>query len=155
MRLTKAMRNEILNSIMDDVPQKDYATEYKNLIQKTAYEQLPDAVKRIHDDIALQVFLEKECIYYRHHSWGVCARNNQFDITPVKSKLDKIIDASQIQDKERRQMRTKIMGALNSVTTFKAAKLALPEFEKYFPEPEEPIDTNLISNLKKMGWKQK
>jgi hypothetical protein len=63
------------------------------------------------------------------------------------------------QQKKRWDLETKLRGVIDSFTTVKTAREALPEFAKYLPEIDGsrcktlPAIAGLVADLQNIGWK--
>ena len=63
------------------------------------------------------------------------------------------------QNDKRRELEAKLHGVIDSFTTVKLAREALPEFAKYLPEVDGnrcktlPAIAGLVADLQNVGWK--
>lgn len=157
MRLTNSIRNNIVDSIMNDVPTEDFQTQFEKLVHKESYKQLPEQIKKIYDNPELRKYLGGSTVRCFNSGLGsILTLNSEFDESKIRISMDAIAQRNNIQKEDRRRIKNQILIALDSVSTIKAARDLMPEFDKYFPKPNQvmkyPIANNIVSDLKSMGW---
>jgi len=155
MRLTKAMKNQILDAVMADVPEVDYDDQIKVIAAKEAFEQLP---------VELRVAMErnKDVINYLATSYNLGARVSNCHYEPsdaVKAETLPIFEARAEQYTARCNLKKELYGVFQAVTTTQKLLKMFPEFEKYIPVEMEnttnlPV-TKVIGDLMNAGWPKK
>lgn len=166
MRLTNTLRKAFVHAVMDDVPSVDYQEQARELMNKAAEQNLPDALKRA---IALDPSI-RDWIESRYHHLGKYPLSglflrgtrealDQLDKDEVlQEQLQVLSDRLAEQNKCRSQLQEKIEGIAASCTTRKQLLQALPEFEQYLPEETAassrsvPALANLLADLTAAGW---
>ena len=166
MRLTNTLRKAFVHAVMDDVPSVDYQEQARELMNKAAEQNLPDALKRA---IALDPSI-RDWIESRFHHVGKYPLSGMFLLgtrealdqldkdEALQQKLQVLSDALAEQNKCRSQLQEKMEGIAASCTTRKQLLEALPEFEQYLPEEiaassrSVPALANLLADLTAAGW---
>lgn len=161
MKLTNYIRDAFINSAIADVPQTDYDERIRGLIVKDFVDQLPTAVREIWEK-------ESTCeyVYTTYQSFfNVSAaipvrRNAERKLTiEAQKKLAELAVKSKAQDREIRELKSKLRSVAYSCTTRKKLVELLPEFEKYLPADEQqaakvmlPAVANVVADFTKAGW---
>lgn len=164
MKLTKYIRDAFVRAAMNDVPVVDYYAQAQTIAQADALEQMPDKIKAIHADPAVQGYLNKHIVRLTSNwGWGsnqaAVYAMSDFKLSPAAiKKIEALVAAKAAQDASRDNLQTKLRGAAYAVTTRKALVNMLPEFENYLPADEAaacktlPAVANLFSDFVKAGW---
>ncbi len=165
MKLTKAIREAFVRSVMNDVPMVDYDEQASKLVLAAL-----DAfwVGNIGPLAQRQKMVEHKIIsgtYYNlpnplHSTYGYGPDTYRWvDQQPaLHNELCAIAKEKHAQNIRHEELRRKIEGVANSVTTRKALADALPEFEKYLPEDAPaavrslPVVQNVVADFVKAGW---
>lgn len=161
MKLTKYHRQAFVRSVMDDVPKEDYEAKVHALVIEDSILQLPEKLQKIARDKTLSQYVNREHYWMREFSntYVFCISRGDFKLTAeAQAKFDELNTLQMAQNEARQQLRRKLESAINSCTTDTQVRKALPEFAKYLPEAESPVDrtvpviANLVSDLMSMGW---
>lgn len=162
MRLTNMDRDAFITAVMDDVPKIDYQTQAEKIAREGLDKSLPEdllaVVKKYpqhFDTSTVRLPSPLNNIAVR----GPYNYSSLEKLPKVEAELDKLAAKYQLQKEARRDLRTKIHGAIYGCTTLKAAQERLPEFVKYLPKdrdgtltPNLPAVVNLVADLTKAGW---
>jgi len=166
MKLTNYIRDAFINSVMNDVPEKDLHEEGKKIFEKAYLDSLPS-------EIQLAWALPKCKPYVNTRYAGICgssfplpcdgsSTHRNLD-TPlkVKDKIDTLTAQYKAQQDNRNTLRYKVKGAAYACTTTKHLRTLLPEFDRYLPAEEEktlrtlPAVQNIAADFVKAGWSAK
>lgn len=161
MKLTKGDKEVIITKILNDLPQTVTREEIHSTLQKEMDKLLPKELKAYKDTdqvdrirLAYKSFWgsdKRECVSV--NLYGYCSKDHDV--------LDKIarpmIDTFYKELYTRQELKDKLTTAFAGITTLKKAIQIFPEFEQYFPKPEEktanlPIHTDVIVDLMHAGW---
>lgn len=162
-RLTIADRDAFVRRVMQDVPKVDYEQQMTDLILADAVAQLPPKVRAVWDDTATRGFLDTSSYWdTRQLVPSVMVpfpSRRDWQLSDLASVvLDKLNAAAEAQKRTLDDLRSKLRGVAASVTTVKALRTALPEFEKYMPVDEAatsrtvPAIANVVSDFVRAGW---
>lgn len=165
MRLTKHIREAFVRAAMNDVPTVDYGAQAQALAEKTLIELMPASVKKLLKDKDAELWINKEWVYMpRHFSSfsGYCPIGESSIISQrrpeVWAKIGDLHAKHEQQREKLAQLRRKLEGCAESVTTRKALAELLPEFEKYLPADERaaiktlPAVANVVADFAAAGW---
>jgi hypothetical protein len=162
MRLNKYHKNAFVKAVMDDVPKHDYQKDLETVANKEIQEMLPKEIFKIWNDNKLKGYLETRPLSLHYFNFSVPLSYEERCSFVERPSIKKIVEADEIQRKERRALRRKIQAAIDSVTTVKKAKELLPEFAKYLPDEKDApsklapaVIANLASDLSAAGWPKK
>ena len=166
MKLTLSMKNQIVSAVMADVPDRDWFKEAKDLVLPAVVAKLPAPIRRIYDDNLLSPYLKHVAVRPRStHTLTVSVPTADTHPVEVLEGMDagvrKKFEALGLAMREARNTRMNMQGELlrsfKMVTTLKQFEEAFPELKKYLPTPQRPVPnlpatTDLMDNLKKIGW---
>ena len=161
MKLTKYHREAFVRSVMDDVPKVDYETQAHKLILEDSIAQLPEKLQKMARDKTTSQYLNMDHHWLREFGslYVFSLRQEGFKLSATAQvEFDKINELQKAQNEARRHLRNKVDGVIRSCTTDVQVRKALPEFSKYLPEAESPVDrtvpviANLVADLMSMGW---
>lgn len=162
MRLTKSLADTLVDSIMQDVPKKDYAAEYEKRVKQIAFEILPTEIQNLPKEL-FDRFIDK--FHYWPGEDGISSFYLRGDtltqrILNVKVKSDKECDdllAAHVEQRERlRNLKAELRGAISACNTDKQFRNRFPEFAKYLPEETKTASlptVPIVEHLKAAGWK--
>ena len=156
MRLTNAMRAQILDAIMADVPKIDYMAQIDAILAVYAHDALP---------VELRVAIERNPDIKNYLATGYTGGrrvfNCHYNVTEeiMTKELQPLHDASYSQYTKRNALERELRGVFNAVTTTQKLAKMFPEFEKYIPTETEnttnlPV-TKVIGDLMNAGWPKK
>lgn len=163
MRLTKSLVIALVNSIIQDVPKKDYAAEYEKRVRQIAFEILPTEIQNLPKEL-FDRFIDKF-----HHWPGVDGMSSFYlrgdsltqRILRDKLSLDKecedLLDAHSEQRERLRELKVELKGAISACNTDKQFRDKFPEFAKYLPEETKTANlptVPIVEHLKAAGWKE-
>ena len=176
MRLTKAIKESIIDRVMDDIPKVDYDAEVRRLVTNDIIKQLPRPVFECWSDPELRGYIDKG-YYTATPSSGYSNRgvdgtrvrcivsvmapsdNRKIELSEsVKGDVTRLMDKYLEQELERVKIRHELEINLSGITTAKRLTECFPEFTKYLPTPVAkcntlPATTELMDNLRKAGWR--
>lgn len=163
MRLTSEIKKEIINKIIDDIPQHDFRQQAHDLMKKEYEKLIPKEIKEL-----IKTNPERFSKEYRGYDAPGCWEGVQVCVIGHSREEDKLSASvlAQIhellkQNEDQRQMLNKVHNELSTafagISTLKKAIEIFPEFEKYFPIPEDspkylPVHTNVVVSLMDAGW---
>ncbi|MGG2044858.1 Nmad5 family putative nucleotide modification protein [Burkholderia gladioli] len=165
MRLSTHHREAFVRAVMDDVPQVDFDEQARVLVQKWATARLPAKLRALQREFS---------DYFQHESvWLPGSLNNVMCVTNTGSSdtakrikedpdlhplLNELSRAKTAQADARKVLRAKITSTIGMCSTLKQAHERLPEFAKYLPSLDAPVDrtvpmvANLVADLTAAGW---
>ena len=186
MKLTKAHKAEFVRAVLADVPTKNYPTKAEDLARKMCQANYKDlglasindkrlayagiyvrVWRNVHEDLVV----DSRPSNARHGDYlcisvAQIAGNGLLDY-----EIDEITDCPEMMAIRQgyadelnmlNNLRKQLTAVIDSCSTLKQAKEALPEFIKYLPEePGKAIDRtlpvvgNLVADLMKVGWPKK
>lgn len=138
IKLTKAMRQEICEKIMADVPKVDYVTQARELVEKDMYDALPDDVKEFYDKHKELLMGAQVCIaptsggtsiWIRVWGYGYSA---QIPLATAAAARD-LLELNKKQEKHLNTLSSKVMQTLCAYTTVAKLRNDCPQFDKYLP----------------------
>lgn len=165
MKLTEHNRNSICRSIMNDVPQPEYYEVMLRALVDAAVDLLPDEVKKLWYDPELRSFVNTASIYCDSIGYvkGVPWSDDSItfdDFGPAAPALmDKVRELEDIKV-ECEAAERRVRAALKGCSTVNTLRKRYPEFKKYIDmefgkgsnSENPPAETNLITDLMKLGW---
>jgi hypothetical protein len=88
-RVTKDLRENMMRSIMKDLPSRDYRVEIHKLVQDTVVEQLPPEVATVYADEDLRKYVVSSTIDVRkgNESISMWMRNDDFHVYGLTSHM--------------------------------------------------------------------
>lgn len=170
MKLTVQMKNQIINAIMADIPEHNYHQDAKDLVLPVVVDKLPAAIRRIYDDNALAPYLKHMVIRPRSNAGLTVSIPSaegsyttdilQYLDVKTLNKFEALGVAMREARQKRQNMMSELMRSFKLVSTFKQFEDAFPKLKRYLPTPERPVPnlpatTDLMDNLKKIGWPKK
>jgi hypothetical protein len=133
LRLTKAMREEIVDRIMNDVPKVDHERVGREELLEAAVAALPDVVRKMWKGGLTSDYVNVEHLYVPESSIGAMVpgprnRNDAKATIPDEAweKLASRGAAHKKQARERSEMRSRLMAQLGTIAN-------VAEFERQFP----------------------
>jgi hypothetical protein len=161
MKLTKYHREAFVLAVMEDVPKVDYESQAHALILEDSIQQLPEKLQKIARDKTLRQYLNMNHFWLREfcslYVFNIHEERLKLS-AKAQAEFDKLEELQKAQNEARRDLRDKLNGVIRSCTTDVQVRKALPEFSKYLPEAESPVDrtvpviANLVADLMSMGW---
>jgi hypothetical protein len=173
MNLTKKLRDQIVHSIMADMPFDDGAQAARDAALDAAVALLPPKVRAVWDDPDIRGFVVRRVVYAEAGNLSVEVPVNEETFWGNTGRKDRMIRlfgeggaeafelaAKSVNQKreDRDALKSRLNAALASVRTVKAFREAYPDLAKYAPaEPEKvanlPATTDLMDTLKAAGLK--
>lgn len=161
MRLTESIRRDFVRRVLDDVPATDFSSLARKLLQDDAYNQFPDKVKDVYNDVELRVYLHKVYPYVKYIG-NVCVyRSAEYKRSDETADAIKVLSTkAELESNSRTHLTHSLYKTISAFTTVKKAKDALPELAKYLPV--EGTDskslpavnvTEVVTQLINSGWK--
>jgi len=159
MRLTKVMKDEIVSSILRDVPKVDHTDKIVSLVQQYAYDSLPDELKAVPKTI-LTEYLEPGTVW--KSALDYCIETSIHVITDkFKFKLElypelvKLVDEQKAAKEARSELKRTLVNNIYAISTVKQFEQRYPELVKYLDKPvvHAGLPTfPLTDMLTKAGW---
>lgn len=162
IRLTKLMREDIIQRIMNDVPKEDYNSKARDLLVKSVQSELPKEIQAM-----LGTPLER---HLGHASFSVTGEHGNriyayipgatskyhVPITAVEA-IKALLYKDYAQQCSREALRDELVTLFSSFSTVEKLRDKFPQFDKYLPNAEQPIFpvavvSDVISNLQQAGW---
>lgn len=162
MRLTKAMKEEIVSSILRDVPKVDHTDKIVALVQQYAYDSLPDELKSVPKEI-LTKYLSYGIV------WDSCLDyciGTSFHVITDKFRLElelypelvKLVEEQKVAKQARNELKRTLINNIYAISTVKQFEQRYPELVKYLDKPvvHAGLPTfPLTEMLTKAGWTPK
>jgi len=162
MRLTKAMKNEIVSSILRDVPKVDHTDKIEALVRGYAYDSLPDELKAV-----------PKAILTKYLSYGIvwggdldyCIETSIHVITDkfrlkleLYPELVKLVEEQKVAKQARNELKRTLINNIYAISTVKQFEQRYPELVKYLDKPvvHAGLPTFPLTDiLTKAGWTPK
>jgi hypothetical protein len=159
MKLTKTLREAFVSAAMNDVPSIDYDEQIQKLGTEAALAAMPPEVLTAYKKHP-EYFDPNGFSITKDAGWHyvyVPAHSSFKFPEETRKKADELKKLGQAQSRARNELRQKLEGVVNSVTTRKALAEALPEFTKYLPEELTktsmlPAIANTVAEFVQAGW---
>jgi hypothetical protein len=166
MRLNNSIKQAFIKSVLDDSSLVDYNTQISDRVKQYFYQIAPAEVKKVYDNPKTQKYVGQNCVslYYGSEYLGWFS-SPLIPMDCVVTDMDFLAEIDYLkkqeneQQKKRWDLETKLRGVIDSFTTVKTAREALPEFAKYLPEIDGsrcktlPAIAGLVADLQNIGWK--
>jgi hypothetical protein len=173
MNLTKKLRDQIVHSIMADMPFDDGAQAARDAALDAAVALLPPKVRAVWDDPNIRGFVATRVVYADANNLSVSTPVNEetfWGNTGRKDRMARLFgeDGAEVFEQtakaiaqkyeDRDALKSRLNAALASVRTVKAFREAYPDLAKYAPAEVEkvanlPATTDLMDTLKAAGLK--
>lgn len=156
MRLTNTMRTAFVRAAMQDVPQVDYTEQIRTVAIDYAVAKLPPKIRAIWNDKDLRGHVGTSQIFVG--GAYIAIPGDGMTEEERHTAFGSLIAMRKAQQTELDNLATKLTGVANSCATRKALADALPEFAKYLPPEETPINrsmpalANVVADFMKAGW---
>lgn len=162
MRLTTAVREAFVASVMADVPKIDYVDRAHKLINKRLDETFLNTTGVTRKELIDSGWIPCQYVYLPDgfdNAYLVCPGNDWLErkLPDLWTEISALGALKVAQEKARDALREKIYGVALSVATTKALSELLPEFVKYLPpEPDKsrllPAVSNVVADFMAAGW---
>lgn len=138
IKLTKAMRQEICEKIMADVPKVDYVKQARELVEKDMYDALPDDVKEFYDKHRKLLMGAQVCVGPASGGSGIWAYVWGYGYSaevPLATKevARNLLELNKKQEEHLKTLSSKVMQTLCAYTTVAKLRNDCPQFDKYLP----------------------
>lgn len=168
MRLNKFERRQIIRSIRKEMPAIPHATDAEKLARECYAKRMPQRVRAIYDDPALRPFLNTEHVLFlstdketRLHVAVHTTPDRPALPERDQKRITRLLDKHQAAETERRTAVDRIADVLESCSTIRQARERLPApLHKHLPADERPqppkklpAPTDLMHNLRKVGYR--
>jgi len=166
MRLNNSIKQAFVKSVLDDSSLVDYNTQISDRVKQYFYQIAPDEVKKVYDNPKTQKYVGQNCVSLHYGSEYLGWFSSPLiPMDCVVTDMDFLAEINYLkkqeneQQKKRWDLETKLRGVIDSFTTVKTAREALPEFAKYLPEIDGsrcktlPAIAGLVADLQNIGWK--
>ncbi len=166
MRLNNSIKNAFIKAVLDDTGFVDYATQFNDRLKKYFYDIAPDEVKKVYDNPKTQKYIGHNSVsvsygndYLGWFSSVLVPHDYNLTDLDILAELAFIKKQEREQNDKRRALEIKLQGVIDSFTTVKLAREAMPEFAKYLPEIDGnrcktlPAIAGLVADLQNVGWK--
>jgi hypothetical protein len=169
MRLTKLHKEAFVIGVMADVPDAKFDDRIQELVKAEILANMPEALRKLTADPQVLPYLRREDISF---GWGNGVTSFRFFSTAHTHSLDSVCQLLSPEGAKKvkslwaefeaekaahEELRSKLTGAIASVSTVKQALELFPEFAKYLPVETPkgsllPMVVNLVPDLVKAGW---
>lgn len=160
--MNKTEKNRIVNCIIADIPTTDYIAQARSDFATEVERTMPPAVRKIWKDPELSDWINLGSYWptARIPGVGVVAHAPQArNSSTVTYFLDPYVKKQKEQIDKLSAIRKDLEVAFENIRNEKQFREQFPEFVKYLPaKPDSsnlPAKTNLITNLKSMGYPKK
>ncbi len=162
MRLTKAMKEEIVSSILRDVPKVDNTDKIVALVQGYAYDSLPDELKAVPKDILIE-YLDPGTVWNCRDILGietsihVITDKFRFKLE-MYPELVRLAEEQKAAKEARNELKRTLVNNIYAISTVKQFEQRYPELVKYLDKPvvHAGLPTfPLTDMLTKAGWTPK
>lgn len=159
MRLTKAMKEEIVSSILRDVPKVDHTDKIVALVQQYAYDSLPDELKAV-PKAMLQAYLDRGTVWDDLCiACSISVITNKFEFRLERyPELAKLVEEQKAAKEARSELKRTLINNIYAISTVKQFEQRYPELIKYLDKPvvHAGLPTfPLTDMLTKAGWTPK
>lgn len=162
IRLTKQMRESIIQRIMNDVPKEDYDSKARDLLVKSVQNELPK-------EIQAMLGTHLEC-HLGSTSFSVNGEHGNRIYAYIPGATDKyrvpitaveaikaLLDKDYTQRCSRGALQNELAILFSSFSTVEKLRDKFPQFDKYLPNAEQPtfpvaVVSDVLSNLQQAGW---
>lgn len=162
IRLTKKMREDIVQRIMNDVPKEDYMSKATDLLVKGVQRSLPKEIQALLGT-PLQDHLTRTSIRVTAAKGAtVCAyipgaTHDMVVPDTVKEEVVPLLEKFSEQRVQRNKLQEELEVIFASFSTVEKLRDKFPQFDKYLPNAEQPtfpvaIVSDVLSNLQQAGW---
>lgn len=147
MKLTNYMRDSIIRSVMNEVPEVKYPTFEE--IQQRAYKAMPPKLKAVYNDETTRKAIRSEHIYIN----GRGGYSVTVGFLKKEDLLKEEFDKETLRNKAREELKRVVYGC----NTLKQLQEQLPQLEKHFPSEQVlvknlPVVATVMPSLKAAGW---
>lgn len=166
MRLNNSIKNAFVKAVLDDTGFIDFNTQFNDRLKNHFYKIAPPEVKAIYDNPKTRPYIGQNSVslhYGTQYLGWFCSLlvpvDGQVTDMDLLAELAFIKTQEKDQNDKRRELEAKLHGVIDSFTTVKLAREALPEFAKYLPEVDGsrcktlPAIAGLVADLQNVGWK--
>lgn len=148
MKLTNAMKDSIINAVMQDTPHEYSYEQALSDATLVAVSTLPKEVKALWENKATRNFVAT-----RHYS----RIQGYLPITDKNPKIDAIAERSESSHRKRNELKSHVRNVVYQFSTDTQMRQAIPELDKYIPKPmpkikQLPVVNGLIAELTKAGF---
>lgn len=159
MRLTKAMKEEIVSSILRDVPKVDHTDKIVALVQRYAYDSLPDELKAV-PKAMLQAYLDRGTVWDDLCiTCSISVITSKFEFRLERyPELAKLVEEQKAAKEARSELKRTLINNIYAISTVKQFEQRYPELIKYLDRPvvHAGLPTfPLADMLTKAGWTPK
>lgn len=162
MKMTRFLKDGISQRIINSLPK---GVDYENMMQKAmwddSYKQLPNELKEaIEKNADVKNYLN---VAKKRVPSCDCLMLSSFSFYEMTKETEKVIfDLHVLHDEQReklRDLKKQIRAIVDSSRTVEQFCKDYPEFAKYAKQEDDPAKnlpaTNLIAEMKKIGWESK
>ena len=147
MKLSQTLKKAFIASVMQDVPKVDYLEQAQKCARKHFERLMPQEILQViqkYPDWFGNVGFYTPNVFPNFYTKSPVGnyylfKNNE----QAWEELLEITDAFEKQRFTRDALEAKLRGVVHGCNTLKQLKEALPEFEKYMPEENQPASQNL------------
>jgi hypothetical protein len=153
-----------VRAVLDDVPHVDYTQQLNDMVQTEAASKLPLKIKAVYADITLRSYLDTQWVSSNcrsddlYFSTSVYAPTGYAVSDELWKRMKPLLAAREKQSDTRSELSRKLDAVVRGISTVKALRAALPEFEKYAPAEEAPpsrslpVVANVVADFVNAGW---
>lgn len=167
MKLTNAIRESIVRSILADIPRRNFQDEAEKIVLPAAIELLPAAVKRVYKDAETRPYVRHAAVRTNCGALYVqipCCEGDSYSVNdPVRfigaeawAAFQKLCGENRAEKDSIRDTKRQLEIAIGGCSTAKQVRDRFPDLAKYLPAEDQvqnlPATTAVIDNLKSLGW---
>lgn len=167
MRLNNSIKQAFVKSVLDDSALVDYNTQITDRVKQYFYQIAPEEVKKIYDNPKTRKYIGQNSVSlnYGGNEYLGWFSSPLIPLDCSITDMDFLAELAYLKKQENEQqvkrwdLEQKLRGVIDSFTTVKTAREALPEFAKYLPEVDGsrcktlPAIAGLVADLQNIGWK--
>ena len=161
MKLTKAIRENIVTLIMADVPVIDYDSQVRDAIVSKAKEMTPKVILDLATKEATAKWFGTQTVYIQNIGY-IAVLGPEEDSSfynALKEHVKPLVEKHHKQLTERSNIKVNLEVTLSTCNTDKELIERFPEFAKYLPKEGNtlnlPATTAVMDSLKAAGWPNK
>lgn len=162
IRLTKQMRESIIQRIMNDVPKEDYDSKARDLLVTSVQNALPKEIQALLGTPLQCHLTSARCSVGGEHGQQTSAyipgatTSSSVPIT-AKEAILALLAKDYTQRCSRGALQNELAILFSSFSTVEKLRDKFPQFDKYLPNAEQPtfpvsVVSDVVSHLQQAGW---
>ena len=148
MKLTNALKNSIIHSVMNDTPHEHTSDQRDKDALIVCVAKMPEKIRALWNDKKTRGWVKVE--YYEGFNYLPTGGNKYDELTAIKLRY-------QASHKARKELNEHVKRVVYQFSTDKQMRESIPELDKYIPSPMPavkmlPAITGLMDELSKAGF---